>query len=121
MESMGFKYSEYLTKMMRNLAGDDKKRTDLVKSMEEGKVYNVAQHLRTTLLVFINPLVASLPEHAHLFAEHGCFESGHLIECGKKGTSSENLTPLPEKFKPLVLTNDMDKAWFDLIGDFKLQ
>ena len=29
------------------------------------------------------------------------------------------LTPLPESFKPLKLTDDMDKKWFDLIRDFK--
>ena len=114
---MGFVYSEYLTKMMRGKAGSDKKRTDLLKSMEEGKVYDVGQHMRTTLQVFINPLVASLPQHSHLFAEHGCFDGGTGFECGKKGTKSENLTPLPETFKPLVLTSEMDNAWFDLIGD----
>jgi cyclopropane fatty-acyl-phospholipid synthase-like methyltransferase len=118
MESMGFVYSEFLTNMFRGKAGDDKRRTDLLKSMEEGKVYDVGQHLRTTLQVFINPLVASLPQHSHLFAEHGCFEGGKTgFECGKKGTKSEGLTALPDDFKPLVLTDDMDKAWFDLVGD----
>jgi len=51
MESMGFVYSEYLTRMMRSKAAEDKKRTDLLKSMEEGKVYDVGQHMRLTLQV----------------------------------------------------------------------
>ena len=25
------------------------------------------------------------------------------------------LTPLPDSFKPLILTDDMDKEWLDLI------
>lgn len=117
MESMDFVYSEYLTIVMRGKAGEDKLRTDLLKSMEEGNVYHVAQHLRMNLLVFINPLVAALPQHMHLFAEHGCFESAKGFECGKKGTKSEGLSALPDRYKPLELTSDMDKAWFDLIGD----
>ncbi len=51
MESMGFVYSAYLTNMMRSKAAEDKKRTDLLKSMEEGKVYDVGQHMRLTLQV----------------------------------------------------------------------
>ena len=65
----GFKYSESLTK----------------KSREKAAVED-AQHLRHTLLVFINPLVASRPEHAHLLAEPGCFkERGHInVQCGEE-------------------------------------
>lgn len=36
-----------------------------------------------------------------------------------KKAKGEVLTPLPESFKPLKLTADMDKQWFDLIKDFK--
>ena len=44
----------------------------------EGRVNFHGQHLRTTLMVFINPKVASLPQHAHLFGggnEKGCFHA----------------------------------------------
>ncbi|EED89003.1 predicted protein [Thalassiosira pseudonana CCMP1335] len=51
MESMGFVYSEYLTSEMRRKALEDKMRTDFVKGMEEGKVYNVGQHLWANMLV----------------------------------------------------------------------
>ncbi|KAL3765972.1 hypothetical protein ACHAWO_002964 [Cyclotella atomus] len=120
MESMGFIYSEQLTNMMRGKAGEDSQQTDLLKSMEEGKGYSVAQHLRINLQVFINPFVAALPQHMHLFAEHGCFENDKLVECGKNGTSTEGLSALPDRYKPLELTAEMDKAWFDLIADLKL-
>ena len=120
MESMGFVYSEHLTMMMKEKAGEDKMRTDLLKEMEEGKEYSIGQHLWTTLQVFINPLVASLPQHAHLFAEHGCFEGKTGFECGKSGTKSESLTALPESYKPLKLSSEMDQAWYDLISDLRL-
>jgi hypothetical protein len=29
------------------------------------------------------------------------------------------VTPLPESFKPLILTDDMDKKWLDMIKNFK--
>ena len=98
--------------------------------------------------------VASLPQHAHLFAEvsvvertlppwihhrcniphtHPCFDFQHgcfagkdknnkkiLVDCSDANRAKgEVLTPLPESFKPLVLTDEMDKAWFDLVKNFK--
>ena len=70
MEAAGFVYSESLTKEMRGKAQKDSQRKDLIDAMKKSdKSFSVAQHLWTTLQVFINPLVASLPEHAHLFAE----------------------------------------------------
>ncbi|KAL7529792.1 hypothetical protein ACHAXR_003157, partial [Thalassiosira sp. AJA248-18] len=121
MEAMGFVYSDSLTKTMRDKARQDIHRKDLVKDMikKNQTSYNVAQHLWTTLQVFINPLVASLPEHAHLFAEHGCL---HQKECGKEGLGGgvSELTPLPESFKPLPMTKEMDDQWMDLIKDLEL-
>jgi hypothetical protein len=29
------------------------------------------------------------------------------------------VTPLPASFKPLILTDDMDNKWLDMIKDFK--
>ncbi|KAL7528547.1 hypothetical protein ACHAXR_003932 [Thalassiosira sp. AJA248-18] len=121
MEAMGFVYSEILTSMMKQKAIQDKDRRDLVELKKKSQTpnrtrYNVAQHLRTTLQVFINPLVASLPEHAHLFAEHGCLKQQ---ECGKEGLGGgvSDLTPLPESFRPLPMTKEMDDQWMDLIKD----
>ncbi|KAL7471198.1 hypothetical protein ACHAXS_011500 [Conticribra weissflogii] len=124
MESMGFVYLEKLTQQMRALARTDSTRVDLVAEMEEKdkdgkkKYFAVAQHLWTTLMVFVNPLVASLPEHAHLMAEHGCYDGAGNVECG--GRKAEKLTPLPDNYKPLFLTEDMEKEWMDLIHDIPL-
>jgi len=124
MEAMGFVYSAILTQEMRKKAGEDTNRLDLVKDMKRlnKTSYSVAQHLRTSLQVFINPLVASLPEHAHLFAEHGCYDRTKGFECGKEGSSPgvAKLTPLPESFKPLSMTKEMDDRWMDLIKDLPM-
>ena len=59
------------------------------------------------------------------FIQHGCFggkdKSGSKIhvDCGDAKAKGEVLTPLPESFKPLKLTAEMDKAWFDLVKNFK--
>ena len=64
-------------------------------------------------------MVASLPEHAHLFAEHGCFGGN---KDGKKihvdcSDSEVNLTPLPDNFKALKVNKAMDDAWIKLLED----
>ena len=66
MEAQGFKYSMDLTQLARQQAENAAtSETD-------------AQHLRYRLLVFINPRVAALPKHHHLFGGHGCF--GNVID-----------------------------------------
>jgi len=126
MESQGFVYSEILTSEMRKKAIMDRHRRDLVKDMENKKdtSFNVGQHLWGTLLVFTNPLVASRLEHAHLFAQHGCNSPtrGREQECGKEGLGKgvSELTPLPENFRPLPITKEMDDQWMDLIKDIPL-
>jgi len=125
-EAAGFIYSESLTKSVRSIAMKDQNRKDLTLDMKEGHLYFVGQHIYLNMQVFINPMVASLPEHAHLFAEHGCFggkdpvtKKQIHVDCTDQNAKGEILTPLPESFKPLVLNDDMDKAWFDLIKNFK--
>ena len=58
--------------------------------------------------------------------QHGCFAGKDknnnkiLVDCSDADRAKgEVLTPLPESFKPLVLTDEMDKAWFDLVKNFK--
>lgn len=69
-----------------------------------------------SMKVFINPVVAALPEHANLFPEFGCFESngpGLMInhkECGE-GKGGELETRLDPSFYPLPLTLKMDRDW----------
>ena len=67
--------------------------------------------------VFINPAVASLPEHAHLLAEHGCFKSktqNRPCGVGKKQLA-ETESKLPPEFLPLQITPEMDYAWEKLV------
>lgn len=69
-----------------------------------------------SMKVFINPVVAALPEHANLFPEFGCFESngpGLTInhkECGE-GKGGDLETRLDPSFYPLDLTPKMDVDW----------
>jgi hypothetical protein len=42
------------------------------------------------------------------------------VDCSVLHQEGQMLTPLPESFKPLVLNDEMDKSWFDLIKDFKV-
>ena len=57
--------------------------------------------------------------------QHGCFggkdKNGNKIhvDCSSSQSKGEVLTPLPESFKALSLTAEMDKAWFDLVKNFK--
>eukprot|EP00804_Cyclotella_cryptica_P019508 CCRYP_006663-RA/>CCRYP_006663-RA protein AED:0.15 eAED:0.15 QI:286/1/1/1/0.66/0.5/4/493/463 len=124
-EAAGLVYSQSMTDEARAMAMQDSSRRDLTRHMTEDYMYFVGQHLWLSLQVFINPMVASLPRHSHLFAEHGCFggrndgEKIH-VDCSRaKNAKGEHLTPLPESFKALNLTKEMDDAWLDLIKDFK--
>lgn len=42
------------------------------------------------------------------------------MDCNKTelAQGGQNLTPLPESFRPLILTDEMDRAWLDMIKDF---
>jgi hypothetical protein len=76
------------------------------------------------LQVFINPMVAALPEHHHLFAEGGCFQKhdndpqkGRTIvhrPCGT-GEKQEVESKLPDSFLPIKLDASMDEAWEKLV------
>ena len=111
----GFIYSRELTDMVRRIALSEQQQH--IPSVT-GQPYN-AQHLWNKLIVFINPAVAALPEHAHLFAEHGCYHNrtGDFIvhrECGE-GRPGRGESKLPVSWYPVTLTDDMDKAWEDLV------
>lgn len=58
---------------------------------------------------------------SHLTKKHGCYAAGNGgIECGKRGSKAEDLTALPDNYKPVILTEKMDKAWKDLIYELPL-
>lgn len=115
-ESYGFVFSKILTDKARGVAGEEMRSG--TPSPVEGQNYN-AQHLRINLQVFINPSVASLPEHQHLLAEHGCYggknDKGRIhIECGGEN-DKEKLTALPASYQPLALDSEMDTKWENMI------
>lgn len=108
MESYGFRYSQSLTELVRKVAIKESNERTIMSP--NGIPYN-AQHVWSTMQVFINPMVASLPEHEHLFAEHGCGAKGDPRECEEGGISST----LPRSFYPLNITQEMDDKWETLV------
>lgn len=117
-ESLGFKYSRALTEKVRQLAIEERNHDRTLGP--DGKPYN-AQHIWLTMQVYINPVVASLQKHAHLFAEHGCFkgrQGADLIhkECGTlRGGETEST--LPPSFRPLKLAPEQDELWLEQVKE----
>jgi hypothetical protein len=124
-EMYGFKYSEKLTLKLREQAKIDKGLPSKIKGAKNGK-FN-SQHVWLHMMVFINPAVASLPEHAHLMAEEGCFQSTANIggksemihrACGT-GRNSAHETLLPKEYKPIKIHDPNKKRmeWEDWVND----
>lgn len=106
-ESYGFRYSPELTEQVRNWAKEGKKEYTGPKGYYDGF------YIRVTMKVFVNPMVASLPEHAHLFPEVGCFagKDEKKMRINRKCDEEHHETPLTESFHPLKLTPEMDEKW----------
>jgi len=103
-ESYGLKYDEALTNTALGIAKYNKKRYT-----GPHNVYLDGFYVRVTLMVFVNPVVASLPEHAHLFPELGCFGGKDMHRPCKKELGES--VPKNELMTPLNLTIAMDKEW----------
>jgi Methyltransferase domain len=116
-ESYGFRYDAKLTEKVRAIASEEQNNDVLAPN---GAKYN-PQHIWLSMKVFINPAVASLPEHAHLFPEHGCYggrNSTHVINrvCGTGNDEQKDVeTPLPKELWPIELKPEMDDAWYELV------
>jgi hypothetical protein len=116
-ESYGFRYSPSLTTQIKEVAREER---GLKEMGPNGKPYNAA-HIWLHMQVFINPMVASLPQHAHLFSEPGCYkgrgEKNKILhrDCGSDRQKVESV--LPDSFHPLILTPEQDDAWFRKIQD----
>ena len=93
----GFVFSESLTKELHKYAHEGKGEAP------KNHTYN-AQHLWLNGLVFMNPSVSHLPQHAHLFTEHGCGEVGNKKPCDGQDT-------LPERYLPLPFDPKQQKQW----------
>mmetsp|Transcript_50226 Transcript_50226/g.98463 ORF Transcript_50226/g.98463 Transcript_50226/m.98463 type:complete len:452 (+) Transcript_50226:124-1479(+) len=72
MEAAGLVYSQQLTELAQTMARA---------GMDEEKELR-SQHLVHNLLVFINPDVASLPQHQHVIGGYGCVDEEETkVEC----------------------------------------
>mmetsp|Transcript_517 Transcript_517/g.1484 ORF Transcript_517/g.1484 Transcript_517/m.1484 type:complete len:808 (+) Transcript_517:120-2543(+) len=116
MAQVGFPYSDALTSQLRQWAQEEE---------EEGHDW-----LASSLVVLLNPMVASLAEHSHLFMEHGCY-GGRILakdrkastdpafrrrECGVgKYPGAQHESSLPEEFRPIPLTAEMDHEWLNFM------
>jgi Methyltransferase domain len=116
--SHGFVYDEKLTEQVRGWASRDGA-SDYV--LPTGEKPN-PQHVYTSMKVFINPAVAALKEHAHLFPRHGCIgkdtaEGQIRFEPRECGTGSEGAkeTPLSPELYPLPVTPEMHERWLQVI------
>lgn len=118
-QSYGFVFSQTLTDRVRAKAMEDRLfKFPLGEVPGQGDKFN-PQHVYLSMKVFINPAVASLPEHQHLFAEHGCYKDrvdGKIKNraCGE-GRGGDKESVLPPEYLPLELTQDQDKAWVDIL------
>lgn len=91
MESFGFVYSQDLTDMTRDAA--------LATS-----VRNSGGRIIRRMLVFINPKVASRPEHLHLFSSDGCIfeDAGKGVPCDERFKWYSDVDVVPPKYEPLL-------------------
>lgn len=114
-ELYGFKYMPDLTAQIRKEADREACHGPLAVNGEKPNPQNLYQ-----MLVFFNPVVGALPEHAHLFAEPGCYDEESLPgnttlkDCGH-GVGAEKETPLPPAYKPLPIQDSAHKEWEERI------
>lgn len=114
-ESWGFKYSPELTEEAKKIAKDTKK-----SYKGPNGEYLDGFYVRVTLKVFINPVVAALPEHAHLFPDPGCLSLNgekKRERVKRKCTDEGDESPLDPEMEPLTITDEMDEKWLNHIKE----
>jgi len=108
-QMFGFTYSDHLTKMVRKSAKKGR-----YQKLPNGEEFN-GQHIWTSMMVFINPQVASLPQHQHLLAEPGCYKGKIDGKHVKRQCGNKEETPLPESFKPIKVNNTKFEEWKEFL------
>lgn len=103
MEAHGFIFSEVLTEQMAQ---------EVRNEQFEANNMNDGQILRHGIKVFINPSVASLPKHKHLFGGHGCFDGAPDNNNG--GKPCMGVDRLPADYMPLIECKKEKTKWRDL-------
>lgn len=108
----GLVWSETLTWNVQEAANNE---GDEPVEGPDGEYYN-AKDLQAHTHVFVNPTVAQLPAHAHLFPETGCFkghaDNGTLLrrECNI-GAGQGLETSLPEGWEAPEISSDRHAEW----------
>ena len=114
MELYGFHYQSDLTQRIKQWAVEEWLNRTTANIAPNGKGLN-AYHIMSSLKVFSNPVVAALPQHAHLFPEHGCFlkdsDKGPTVPAWTRPCGQGEETPLPPQLEPLSVTPDMHQRW----------
>ena len=87
--ALGFVYSRSLTNLMRTVVKNGQ-----TEGMTNGQLLRHGMH------VFINPSVASLPKHAHLFGGNGCYNG--VIDNRDNGVACDGLDKLPDAYRSLL-------------------
>jgi hypothetical protein len=59
-----------------------------------------AGHIIHNMMVFINPAVASLPQHKHLFGGHGCY--ANKVDNSNGGQACTGSDILPAEYEALL-------------------
>ena len=116
-EAVGLHYDVKMTQEVRKLAMREREMGIMAPN---GANYS-ASHIWANMKVFVNPTVASLPQHAGLFPELGCYQGrkdGAIVhrECGT-GKNGDMETPLAPELYPLKLTPQMDAEWEKIVKE----
>lgn len=92
MIAAGFIFSNDLTKLVRAHAEVD----------QRGK--QAAEHIVHGMDVFINPRVAGLPQHRHLFGGKGCYDDGPRASVDNQhgGKACDGVDALPVEYESLL-------------------
>jgi hypothetical protein len=100
LEMYGFVYSDSLTLHIKNSAAAT-------------SVNGYGLRIINRMMVFINPSVASLPQHKHLlFGRHGClFDQYEYVPCDEKFKwYNPEVDLVPNEFRPLLNCNFIPKV-----------
>jgi hypothetical protein len=88
MTAHGFVYLDRFSEIGRNLSK--------VNVSREGE----AEHLAFGLDIYVNPRVASLPQHQHLFGGKGCFST--VMDNRDGGVACSGVDAIPSEFESLI-------------------
>lgn len=94
-EAQGFVFSSGLTHDIRMYSRKGR-------NMNSTKV--MGSHISNSMMVFINPTVASRPEHQHIMGGHGCFHPGKSSydNFGNTGVPCKGVDALPPQYEALL-------------------